>query len=761
MNIPLGIVFLLLASLATCAAVAGRILMKHRSRKRGLNSNDRLFAHLLENEFSDLVFNSLPDAFLLIDNAFTIVYVNDIYCQITGRSKNEVIGKRPPFPGWPTTNWDAIEDRVKDILAGKIKPFETEMYRKDGSAFPALFSVSKIFTVGDRTCYSVIIRDISERIRIEKALRRSEDKFRAQFMGLPIPLYTWQKRENDFVLIDHNDAADRVIGRKMANYLGMPASKMYKDRPAILAELHKCHNEKTSFQRDMSYDYMSTLETKHLTVTYAYVPPDYVLVHTEDRTARVEARKKLEASETRFRTAVESLPFGFFMIDETGRYSMCNRAIQEQWGHDIIGKTPEEIGADEETLALWLDNNRRAFLGETIHEEVSYTVLGEKRIFYNVISPVFSGDKATSIMGVNIDITKQKRIERELHDSDARLRLMAEQLPAIMWTINRDLRFTSSFGAGLEELNLEPGIVVGLSLYEYFKTDDPAFLPIAMHLKSLEGHPTTFEQKWNGHIWETHTEPLRDRTGAIIGCLAIALNITPRKKAEEISVQTQQQLRALTARLQEIREEESLILARRIHDDLGQALTGLRWDTIRLGKQMKQCSECDSITQFTEMVEQLTTDIDETIKRVREISIQLRPLILDDLGLLGAFHWQSMEFQKRTGIHCIFEHNKFDEKSLHIDSLHATVAFRILQEILNNVKRHSDARHIRIELSNEEKTLFFSVQDDGKGMAFNPERQLNSLGILGMRERAQSIGGEVRIESTKGKGTTVRVTIPI
>lgn len=754
------IIFLLLALVAISATAAGMILYRYWFRTRTSRSGGQLIDQLQNEQFSSVLFDTLPDGFMVLDDSLTITTVNESYCRMTGRSKEEVIGERPPFPGWPKANWDEIENRVQDILKGKIQPFETAMYRKDGSSFPALFSVSKLVTIRDKTFYSVIIRDISEHVRIEQALRNSEEKFRAQFMSLPIPLFIWQHQESELVLIDFNDAADQITNGNIVRFLGISAAEIFENQPAILEDLRRCFREKISFQRDISYRFMTVHESKHLSVTYAYVAPDYVLVQTEDRTARVEAREMLEAREAQMRTVVESLPFGFFMIDESGRYSMVNSVITQQWGSDILGKTPEDVDADAETLSLWLENNRRAFSGEIVKEEVSFKIAGEKHVFYNIISPVYSGDKIKSILGVNIDITAQKLVEQELHESDARLRLMVEQLPAIMWTVDSNLRFTSSIGTGLETLNLLPGKVVGLSLYEYFKTDDPDFLPIAMHRQSLAGNPTTFEIKWNDHTWETHTEPLRDKSGAIIGCLAIALDITTRKQAEEISAQSRRQLRALAGRLREIREEESLNIARRIHDDLGQALTGLRWDITRLKKQMGQYFDHNSIPQFFEMIQNISSDIDATIQRVREIAVQLRPLILDDLGILGAFEWQINEFQNRTDIKCKFEHVNFDEQNLQLDSQHATVAFRILQEILSNVKRHADAHHIWIELRSEEKMLSYSVRDDGRGMSLNQVDQIQSLGILGMRERAQSIGGEVRIDSAEGEGTTVRVTIP-
>jgi PAS domain S-box-containing protein len=759
MEPSLSILLLILFPLFLCLIGAG-VYLRRRSSAASSSCGSQPKLPFDSGEFSKSFFEHSPDAFLVLDDTLTIILVNESYCRMTGRSRDEVIGKRPPFPGWPPANWDVIKDRVNAILQGDLQPFETLMYRKTGDSFPALFSVSKIQSYGDRIYYAVIIKDISERSRVEAALRASEAKFRSQFRNLPIPMYTWQKQGEDLVLIDYNDAAEKITKGGVALYLGKKASEMYRELPDIIEDLRKCYSEQSSFQKNMIYHYKTQDRSAHLAVTYAFVPPEFVLVHTEDRTARVQAQEMLQTSEARLKTAVESLPFGFFMIDESGRYSMINSAIREQWGDQLIGKRPEDLTAEKETLDIWLDNNRRAFAGEIVREEVSYVVAGKNRIYYNIISPVRTHDRTRGILGVNIDITDLRETERALRESDARLRLMVEQLPALMWTIDKDLIFTSSIGAALEELSLTSNEVVGMSLYDYFRTDDPDFLPIAMHRKSLEGKATAFEIDWNSHTWETHTEPLRDANGAIIGCLAIALNITKRKQAEKLIHQSRMELRALAGRLNAVREEESTIIARRIHDELGQSLTGLRWDVSRLCKQMVESMRTDPVPEFEDKMKDIASGIDATIQRLREISAQLRPLILDDLGLLGAFEWQINKFRKNTGLTCEFRQVALDEKDLNLDSDRSTAAFRILQEILTNIRQHAEAKNVWIELRAEENLLYFSVRDDGKGMILHVSDQMNSLGILGMRERAQAFGGTVVIESAENEGTCVRVTIP-
>jgi len=139
-------------------------------------------------------------------------------------------------------------------------------------------------------------RDTTERDRAEEMLRQSESRFRAQYKGLPIPVYTWQRSGDDFVLIDYNHAAEEITQGNVVHLLGAKASSLYQDAPDILEEMWQCFREQSSFQRDMLYQFRSTSDTKHLSVSYGFVPPDIVLVHTADVTKRVEAERVLELS---------------------------------------------------------------------------------------------------------------------------------------------------------------------------------------------------------------------------------------------------------------------------------------------------------------------------------------------------------------------------------------------------------------------------------------------------------------------------------
>jgi signal transduction histidine kinase len=215
--------------------------------------------------------------------------------------------------------------------------------------------------------------------------------------------------------------------------------------------------------------------------------------------------------------------------------------------------------------------------------------------------------------------------------------------------------------------------------------------------------------------------------------------------------ESEEKLRRLAAHLVTIREEERAHIAREIHDELGQVLTGLKMEVTWLAKRLKE-------QPLLEKTDSICSLIDSTVQTVRKIATGLRPEVLDDMGLVAAVGWQAKEFQKRTGIRC---RAKLPPETVRPQIDVATTVFRIFQEILTNVARHSRATRVDIDLDISDERVALVVVDNGVGI---PDAELNgrkSLGLLGMQERALLFGGEVNLTGTPGHGTRVAVTIPI
>jgi PAS domain S-box-containing protein len=229
-------------------------------------------------------------------------------------------------------------------------------------------------------------------------------------------------------------------------------------------------------------------------------------------------------------------------------------------------------------------------------------------------------------------------------------------------------------------------------------------------------------------------------------------DITERKRVEEKLRKSYEQLHQFAVHLQSAREEERSQIAREIHDELGQALTGLKFDISWIGKKLPEGTE-----ELQEKTRSIGKFIDGTIQMVRRISTELRPGVLDRLGLAAAIEWQVQEFQDRTGIRCMLTPN-FD--GLKLDRDKAMAIFRIFQEALTNVARHANATAVDVNSSLESGNLMLEVRDNGRGIAENELLDPKSLGLLGMKERALAFGGRVNVVGNPGKGTKVILVIP-
>jgi len=227
-----------------------------------------------------------------------------------------------------------------------------------------------------------------------------------------------------------------------------------------------------------------------------------------------------------------------------------------------------------------------------------------------------------------------------------------------------------------------------------------------------------------------------------------------RQRAEDKLRKSLDQLRALSNYLQYVREEERTRIAREVHDELGQALTGLKLDLSWLATKLAARNR----EPVQEKIRTMTDHIDETIQTVRRIATELRPGILDSLGLIAALEWQANEFQSRTGIPCVVTTTVADTLW---DQQFSTGVFRIFQETLTNVIRHTKATRVDVAFAEEGDSLVLTVRDNGRGISEEEIANTRSIGLVGMRERARLIGGDLVLQGAPGRGTTVTLRVPL
>lgn len=257
------------------------------------------------------------------------------------------------------------------------------------------------------------------------------------------------------------------------------------------------------------------------------------------------------------------------------------------------------------------------------------------------------------------------------------------------------------------------------------------------------------------------TSVIRDATGACVAVAAIMRNVTDirRRDAElqrllELQAVRERRMTALTERLRNLQEEERTRISREVHDGLGQLLTCLKMDT---GWLLRKASAGRAGDELLPKLEEVDALLDKTVQAVQRIAVQLRPSALDALGLASALRDEARRFETRSGVETVIEIRPTESP----ESAVATALFRIFQELLTNVARHANAKRVRIAFTDDANDWFLDVRDDGVGLPDEPvDRVGGSLGMLGMTERAESLGGSCRIESLPGGGTLGHIKIP-
>jgi PAS domain S-box-containing protein len=317
-------------------------------------------------------------------------------------------------------------------------------------------------------------------------------------------------------------------------------------------------------------------------------------------------------------------------------------------------------------------------------------------------------------------------------------------------------RMTKVNSAILTQFNATtPEEILGKTPAQFF-AHDPAMAKARWREFFDKGHlhTETDERRLDGTpmFIEGDYMVIYDDRGRIAGHFGIQRDVTDRHQSTEELEASRQQLRALASRLQKVREEERTDIAREIHDELGQALTGLKldisWMKSRLPRDHDMMAQCASIIGR----------IDQTLNAVRRIATTLRPSVLDQLGLAAALEWQGQEFGARTGIEVAME-LAIDGSPIPDDL--GSSAFRILQESLTNVVRHAKANRVTIRLSQTPTLLTLDISDDGVGCKRECLEGTKSLGLVGMRERALACGGELSITGRPDRGTTVLLRVPL
>lgn len=488
----------------------------------------------------------------------------------------------------------------------------------------------------------------------------------------------------------------------------------------------------------------------------------------------IEERKRAEAELKRTKEYLENVidnsVDAIGIVDQHGRFILWNRRAEEIYGYffdELAGKTAFELYADSQELEKMLTKLRR----EGVVRE--YEIVMKKKdgniVPMDISISLLRDDLGCTIGSVCVarDLSERKKAEMALKRAQEELSRYSKDLerqvkqrtreitgilrytPAVVYLKDRDGRYRLVNSRFEELFRIKNEEIRG-------KSDDDIFpREVADQFRAsdlqvlAEGRPRQVEEpipQENGvHTYLMVKFPIYDDQGVANGLCGIATDITELKKAQD-------HLRRLSGSIMARQEKERTALARELHDELGQVLTALRMDAVWLAEHLKgrEAKAADRSLKMCEL-------IDKTIDEVRGLATRLRPGVLDHLGLIDALEWYAAEFRKRTGIACIFKPFNVTR----VDDIVATAAYRIAQEALTNVARHSFATQVQITLKEEKGILTLAVVDNGRGFNTRKIEESECLGLAGMRERAGLIGGALEIQSKPHKGTQVYFKLPL
>ncbi len=369
--------------------------------------------------------------------------------------------------------------------------------------------------------------------------------------------------------------------------------------------------------------------------------------------------------------------------------------------------------------------------------------------------------KPYQYLAIRVDITQRKHMEQALQTARDRIFFHVENSPLafIEWDNQIRPKTWSSRAQKIFGWTEQEALSDQLDWFsKVYEKDLPWVSKILQQLASgkLEKKQVQHRNytKDNRVIWcDWFNSVVRDMDGNVITILSLVQDITDKKNAENEILEMNEQLRKLSKHLQHIREEERTHMAREIHDQLGQQLTVMKMDISWLNKKLESGE-----SQVKDKIRDMKNVLDDTIKLVRKIAADLRPSLLDDMGLDAAIEWNLGEFEKRSGIKSAV---KKTGKALPLPDDVKTGMFRIVQESLTNVARYSEAKNVTVSLQHKNKEIIMTIQDDGVGFDHKEIAAKKTFGLLGMKERTVMMGGQFEISSSPGNGTTVSLKIPL
>ena len=668
--------------------------------------------------------------------------------------------------GTPSQSFLAVPMRRGEKVIGVIalQDYENEnAYDEQQLELLTTMAAQATTALENARLYGAVRKELEERRRAEEGVRENEYRYRAVFDGVDDAIFIESLHGS---ILDANRRACEMFGYNHDEFLTKKVIDLVPSREYIVSFNPKdsatlpIHPFETVNVRANGEQFPIELNIRMQTFNGEQV----LFVVGRDVSERKRVQELLQESEARFKMMFEQAPLAINITRGTD-IIYANPAYLEMFRYTDLEElqTLPPLGLfTPEFRPVILENIRRRSLGLPVPNGYEADCLRKDGTRISVLMDFarISFVDGPATVGFILDITDRKRAETALHDSEERFKQIAEQTEEWIWEVDAKGLYTISSPIVEKILGFSPNELVGKKhFYDLFAPDQREGLREAAfeafsRKESIKGLINENVHK-DGRIviLETNGIPVVDAAGTLHGYRGADKDITERKRAEKELANSREQLRALSRYLQAAREEERTFIAREIHDELGQELTALKMDLAWFTKQLPQ-----EQTLLIQKADAMSNMVDGTIQTVRRVASQLRPGMLDDLGLVAALEWQAGEFQSRTGITCKLD---LPENIPMPGKDQSTAIFRIFQEALTNIGRHAHATKVRISLKEQPDGIDLVVHDNGIGITQDQLNDPRSLGLTGMRERIQAFGGTLQFKSVKGRGTSVRLRMPL
>ncbi len=667
---------------------------------------------------------------------------SDICQQITGMSSEETV---------------IVLKGINNIIAGLQNEYELE-YSSFRAGVNRWFRFrAKGFNHAKRKWIAISYLEITDQKKSENAHLKSEERYR----NLSEATFEAIFFSEDGVFLEQNLTAEKLFGLTISEIISKngPVWVVPEDRELVMSNILSGYEdpfEATGLRKDGS---IFSAEIRGGTVYYK--GRNVWVTAVSDISKQKQAEKALHESEEKYRSLFTSANDAIFVM-QNDRFITCNPKTLDMFGYkenEIIGHSPvlfsPEYQPDGELSAQKaLIRINAALLGEPqffewVHQKKDGSLFDAEVSLNKMI--LSDGEYIHAIVR---NITQRKQAEESLRSSELKVRSILNAMDDLVFVLDQENRFISVYASN-QKLYKDKEEIIGKTHAEIM----PAYMNELFENALLEirsGNTAGYEYFINlpdGSVswYALNLSPMISQD-KYIGLVAVARNITERKLAEEFLKQSEKRLRDLSNYLDAKHEDERKELAKEIHDGLGQLLTGLKMDIQWIEKKWPQ----ESTTLKNKFIS-MNKIIDIGVKEVQKLSFQLRPKMLDELGLIETIESEVRHFEGRTGIYC---NVKFKPDEFDMEQARSSTIYRVLMELLTNIYRHANATRVEIRLEIKANKCIFTVIDDGVGITQDQIDAKTSFGLLSINERVNVWNGSVIISGEPNKGTTVKVTIP-